>query len=119
VANGAKFNGTDLLKASGTLTIQVGSNTTSNDVIEIKTFNATVASGGLLSGVTASVTGGFTTAGTITVVGATGGSGTSGSAVNNAHRVINTVDKMLENVDKARSELGVVQNRLTSTVNNL
>ncbi|GAA0772672.1 flagellin [Castellaniella ginsengisoli] len=120
VANGAKFNGTDLLKASGTLTIQVGSNTTSNDVIEIKTFNATVAAGGLLSGVTTGATGGgFDTSGAITVTGTTGGSGTSGSAVNNAHKVINTVDKMLENVDKARSELGVVQNRLTSTVNNL
>jgi flagellin len=116
VANGAKFNGTDLLKASGTLTIQVGSNTTSNDVIEINTFNATVASGGLLSGIGAN---GFTGASNITVTGTTGGSGTAGSAVNNAHKVINTVDKMLENVDKARSELGVVQNRLTSTVNNL
>src|SRR5690606_9659039 len=106
VANGAKFNGTDLLKASGTLTIQVGSNTTSNDVIEIKTFNATVAAGGLLSGVTTGATGGgFDTSGAITVTGTTGGSGTSGSAVNNAHKVINTVDKMLENVDKARSEL--------------
>ncbi|GAA0772668.1 hypothetical protein GCM10009108_01780 [Castellaniella ginsengisoli] len=95
----------------------MGSNTTSNDVIEIKTFNATVASGGLLSG--AAAVSGFTGAADITVTGTTGGSGTTGSAVSNAHKVINTVDKMLENVDKARSELGVVQNRLTSTVNNL
>ena len=41
------------------------------------------------------------------------------SATEAAQRTINTVDKMLENVDNNRSELGVVQNRLESTIANL
>ena len=126
IANGAKFNETQLLNASGNLTIQVGANTTTNDVISIKTFNATVASGGLLSGVVtgatasgAGGTAGFTSAATITVTGTTGGYNVSGSATDNAQKTINTVDRMLKNVDNARSELGVIQNRLESTVSNL
>ncbi|CAM5789260.1 Flagellin 2 [Castellaniella caeni] len=121
VANGAQFNGTDLLNATGSLSIQVGANTTSNDVIKIDTFDATVSSGGLLNGVstTGTASGGaaFNTSSAITVTGTTGTG--SGSAVDNAQKVINTVDKMLENVDKARSNLGVIQNRLESTVANL
>ncbi|GAA0226184.1 flagellin FliC [Castellaniella daejeonensis] len=117
VANGAKFNETKLLSASGTLSIQVGANTTANDVINIKTFNATVTSGGLLDGVTttgsAASGAGFNASSAITVT------GTGSGAVENAQKTINTVDKMLENVDKARSELGVIQNRLESTVANL
>jgi flagellin len=117
VANGAKFNETKLLSASGTLSIQVGANTTANDVINIKTFNATVTSGGLLAGVTTSGSAasgaGFSSSSAITVT------GTGSGAVENAQKTINTVDKMLENVDKARSELGVIQNRLESTVANL
>lgn len=126
IANGAKFNETQLLNASGNLTIQVGANTTINDVISIKTFNATVASGGLLNGVVtgttasgASGTAGFTSAATITVTGTTGGYDVAGSATDNAQKTINTVDQMLKNVDNARSELGVIQNRLESTVSNL
>ncbi|WP_269747424.1 flagellin, partial [Castellaniella caeni] len=106
VANGAQFNGTDLLKASGSLSIQVGANTTTNDVIEVDTFNATVTSGGLMSGV------GSTT-------GFTGKADFAVAVSGDAQKVINTVDKMLENVDKARSNLGVIQNRLESTVANL
>ena len=123
IANGAKFNETQLLNASGSLSIQVGANTTANDVINIKTANATVTDDGLLSGVTASglasAGAGFATSGAIVVTGASGGVGVAGNAAENAQRTINTVDKMLENVDKARSELGVIQNRLASTINNL
>ncbi|WP_066459952.1 flagellin, partial [Castellaniella caeni] len=118
VANGAQFNGTDLLNATGSLSIQVGANTTDNDVIKIDTFDATA--GGLISGISAGATsggGGFSTTGAITVTGTSGSA--AGSAVDNAQRTINTVDKMLENVDKARSNLGVIQNRLESTVANL
>src|SRR5690606_979078 len=54
IAGGAEFNGTALLSASGSLSIQVGANTTANDVIKINTFDATVTTTGLLSGVDSS-----------------------------------------------------------------
>ncbi|MFI0474673.1 flagellin FliC, partial [Halomonas sp. HMF6819] len=50
VAGSNNFNGTSLLNASGSLSIQVGSNTDAEDVISVKTVDATVSGLGLASG---------------------------------------------------------------------
>ncbi|MDS1141179.1 flagellin [Pusillimonas sp. SM2304] len=96
IAGGAEFNGTKLLNASGTLSIQVGANATSNDVIEISTVDATVAT--LISGGAAAI---------------------SVSGFANATAAIGLIDTALQTVDAARSDLGVIQNRFESTISNL
>ncbi|MFC4298631.1 MAG: flagellin [Castellaniella sp.] len=100
IAGGAKFNETQLLNSSGTsITLQVGANTTGNDVIAISTVDATVSGLGL------SAAQGLGTA----VV--------SGHAA--AQTLIDQVDAALKSVDTARSSLGTYQNRLESTIANL
>ncbi|MGB3705898.1 MAG: flagellin [Castellaniella sp.] len=98
VANGAKFNDTQLLNSStGSIHLQVGANTTNNDSITITTTDATVSGLG------------------ITGTAAAGDVSTSGAA----RTMINAMDAALKAVDTARSTLGTYQNRLESTVANL
>ncbi len=98
VVNNTKFNDTDLLSSSGTISIQVGANATADDKIDIQLIDVT----GALSGITAS---GFT------VAGITAGAGASG--------VIDAIDNALTTISNARADLGAVQNRFTSVISNL
>ena len=98
VVNNTKFNDTDLLKSSGSISIQVGANATADDKIDIQLIDVS----GALSGITAS---------TFTVSGITAGSGASG--------VLDPIDKALTAISNARADLGAVQNRFTSVISNL
>ncbi|HAI93204.1 MAG TPA: flagellin FliC [Xanthomonadaceae bacterium] len=98
VVKNTKFNDTDLLSSSGTISIQVGANATADDKIDIQLIDVT----GALSGITAA---GFT------VSGITAGLGASG--------VINPIDNALTTISNARADLGAVQNRFTSVISNL
>ena len=95
VAN-TKFNGTNLLNQSGTISIQVGANGTSNDKIDISLTDLSKA----LSGVTS-----------LSVSGLTAGEGASS--------VLNTLDAALNTVNNSRADLGAVQNRFTLAISNL
>jgi len=97
IAKGAKFNETQLLSATVKIHLQVGANTTANDSIEITTTDATLGGLGL----------------------ATGATGTLVSSSGAARDLIDDVDEAIKRVDNARSDLGVYQNRLESTVANL
>ena len=98
VVKNTKFNDTDLLSSSGTISIQVGANATADDKIDIKLIDVT----GALSGITAA---------SFTVSGITAGLGASG--------VINPIDTALTTISNARADLGAVQNRFTSVISNL
>jgi flagellin len=98
VVENTKFNGTNLLNASGTISIQVGADGTANDKIDISLNDIKTA----LSGITA---------GTFSVSGLTAGTGASG--------VLGALDTALTTVNNARADLGAVQNRFTSAISNL
>ncbi len=98
IANSSKFNNQSLLTAASTFAMQVGTGTTAGtDTITITTGNATTT--GL------SVTKG---AGNVEV----------GTAVL-ATAAITAIDTAINTVNNLRSNLGAMQNRLTSTINNL
>ena len=104
IAGAANFNGKNLLNGSqsGGVSIQVGANTASGDTITIGSdslINAQLSS--LASGTVLSVT-----ASNIT-------------DTTSAQDVIDAVDTALKGIDGARSNLGAMQNRFESTVNNL
>ncbi len=94
IANSSKFNNQSLLTAATTFTMQVGTGVTAGtDTIDITTGNATAA-----------------------------GLAVAASVVNsaaNATLAITAIDTALDTVNNLRSNLGALQNRLTSTVNNL
>ncbi|WP_271910666.1 flagellin [Vreelandella alkaliphila] len=120
VAESNNFNGTSLLNASGSLSIQVGSNTEDQDVITVKTVDATVdgldldtASGSVVTAATAS--GGassFALTGTA-----------SGGAPTQAHTdfqsLVDAVDKATGSLDTNRATLGATLNRFDSVIDNL
>jgi flagellin len=95
VAGSTQFNGTQLLDGSITdpLRIQVGSNTTTNDTIEITLTDATSATLGVDS--------------------------LDVSDTSSAQASIDSVDAALEAIDTARSGLGSLQNRFESAIANL
>jgi flagellin len=97
VAKGAKFNGTSLLSAVSTINLQIGSNTEATDSIQISTTDATLSGLSLTKGAAGTLVSGFAA----------------------AQATIKAIDAALEKVDSARSDLGVYQNRLESTVSNL
>jgi flagellin len=97
VAKGAKFNDTALLSGVATINLQVGSNTSAQDSIQIKTTDATLSGLSLTKGAAGTLVSGF---------GA-------------AQATIKAIDEALKKVDTARSDLGTYQNRLESTVANL
>ncbi|GHH46375.1 MULTISPECIES: flagellin N-terminal helical domain-containing protein [Gammaproteobacteria] len=96
VVNNTKFNGTNLLNSSGTISIQVGADGTDNDKIDITLNDLSTA----LSGISG-----------LSVSGLTAGSGASG--------VLGALDAALTTVNNARADLGAVQNRFTSAISNL
>ncbi|WNL38501.1 flagellin [Halomonas sp. PAMB 3232] len=107
VAGSNNFNGTNLLNASGSLSIQVGSNTDVEDVINVKTVDATVsglgltgASGGIVAGTT------FTAA--------------SGAGAHTSFQsLIDAVDTATKTLDTNRATLGATLNRFDSVIDNL
>jgi flagellin len=99
IAGSSTFNGTQLLNVTGagTLTIQVGAGTSTNDSITVKTLNMTTTAAGL------------------NLVAANVAVGTAAEA----KTTITAVDAAIKKVDTARSEIGAKQNRFESTINNL
>ncbi|TAM90138.1 MAG: flagellin FliC [Candidimonas sp.] len=94
LAGSTSFNGISLLNtASSVLNIQVGANTTTNDVITVSTYDATAATLGVSSLAVSDST--------------------------SAQATITAVDAALTTVDSARSNIGALENRLSSTVDNL
>ena len=104
IAESASFNGTKLLDGSQSkgIEIQVGANTSAQDVINISStslINATASKLGIeaATGTAANIVGSHSAAKTL----------------------ITQIDKALGNVDSARSNLGALQNRFESTISNL
>lgn len=98
IAGSAKFNETQLLDGSQSsgINIQVGANTTSNDVIVISSSALINATGSALGVASVSV-----------------------SSHSAAQAAITAIDSALASVDSARSNLGAIQNRFQSTIANL
>ncbi|KHT40113.1 flagellin [Pectobacterium brasiliense] len=106
VAKSADFNGTKLLGGAVTgLSIQVGANTGDDEVIEI-------TSGALID---ATITGSAISGVDDAVEAISGG----GATKDLAQAIIDAVDDSLKAVDTARSNLGAIQNRFESTINNV
>ncbi|RBI67799.1 flagellin FliC [Vreelandella sulfidaeris] len=125
VAGSNNFNGTNLLNVSGggSLSIQVGSNTETEDVITVKTLDATVtgleldtASGGVVAASTVS----GSTAMEFTLQSTTSGGTTT---LTNAHgdfqSLVDAVDDATETLDTNRATLGATLNRFDSVIDNL
>jgi len=113
VAESNNFNGTNLMNdASGSLSIQVGSNTDDQDVIKVATVNATVAGLGLSGG---GLTGSVFEAGDSTDATATSGS----TAQQNFQSLIDSVDTATAALDTNRATLGATLNRFDSVIDNL
>ncbi|CAD5257139.1 MULTISPECIES: flagellin N-terminal helical domain-containing protein [Halomonadaceae] len=121
VAGSNNFNGTNLLNVSGggTLNIQVGSNTETEDVISVTTLNATVegldldsAAGGVITAASGGAASQFQLQGT-----------SGGGAATNAHgdfqALVDAVDTATETLDTNRATLGATLNRFDSVIDNL
>ncbi|XKE45435.1 flagellin FliC [Halomonas organivorans] len=93
VAGGSTFNSTNLLNAAGTLDIQIGANTTANDVIQVNTVDATATTLGV--------------------------NALDVSSTTNAKTAIDAVDTALNTIDTNRSTLGATLNRFDAVVSNL
>jgi len=99
VLGGTTFNGKTILGANaGTLTFQVGANTTTNDSIDISTTNLT------------------TDTAITTVTGASIGSAADATAI---ATVITDIDSAIDKVNSQRAVFGASQNRFNSVVSNL
>ena len=101
VAGSNNFNGTNLMNASGSLSIQVGSNTDVEDVITVKTVDATTNGDlGLVSG----SSGVLVNDGTTTTI---SGSGASGAVTHDDFQnLIDAVDASTKILDTDRATLG-------------
>ncbi|MDH6632157.1 UNVERIFIED_ORG: flagellin [Lelliottia amnigena] len=99
IAGGANFNGKSLLNGavSTSLSIQVGAGTSANDTIKIDSTALINATSGSLS----------TTLNTTIANNST------------AQTVISAADAAIAKIDGARSNMGAIQNRFESTINNL
>ncbi|ALB55431.1 flagellin [Cronobacter universalis NCTC 9529] len=99
IAGGANFNGKKLLdgSVSTALKIQVGAGTSSNDTISIDSNALINATSGTLD---ASLS-------------------TSIADNSTAQAVISAADAAIAKIDTARSNMGAIQNRFESTINNL
>ena len=95
VLTGTKFNGTNLLNTSATLTFQVGSDNVTTDQIDVSTTN--LSSG---SGITAVVSGDLTSAA-------------------NSLAAMDDLDVAIDEITTARATFGAAQNRFESTINSL
>jgi len=99
VLAGTTFNGKEILGAdAGTLTFQVGANTSANDSIDIATSDMTVD---------AKIT---------TVTGASIGSTANAAAI---ATVIQDIDTALDEINSQRAVFGASQNRFSAVITNL
>lgn len=113
VAESNNFNGTNLLNSGGSLSIQVGSNTSDQDVITVSTVDATTTGLALTSG----SSGALTVSGSATVI---SGSGTSGAVTHDDFQnIINAIDASTKTLDTNRATLGATLNRFDSVIDNL
>ena len=114
VAGSNNFNGTNLMNASGSLSIQVGSNTETEDVITVKTVDATT-NGDL--GLVAGSSGALAVSSGATVI---NGSGASGAVTHaDFQKLIDAVDTSTKTLDTNRATLGATLNRFDSVIDNL
>lgn len=113
VAESNNFNGTDLLNSGGSLSIQVGSNTNDQDVIEVATVDATTVGLELTTG----SSGALAVSSGATVI---AGSGTSGAVTHgDFQNIIDAVDASTGTLDTNRATLGATLNRFDSVIDNL
>jgi flagellin len=121
VAGSNNFNGTNLLNVSGggTLNIQVGSNTETEDVITVGTLNATVgglaldtAAGGVITAASGGGASQFQLQGT-------SGGGVATAAHTDFQSLVDAVDTATETLDTNRATLGATLNRFDSVIDNL
>ncbi|WP_176513110.1 flagellin domain-containing protein [Pseudomonas faucium] len=103
IAGSTQLNGKNLLDGTaGDMTFQVGSNTGSDNQITISLSDA-LSTAGALSGLSSqSITG-----------------ADSSSAEATFTAAMSAIDDALNAINSTRADLGAVQNRLTSTINNL
>ena len=114
VAGSNNFNGTNLMNVSGSLSIQVGSNTETEDVITVKTVDATT-NGDL--GLVAGSSGALAVSSGATVI---NGSGASGAVTHaDFQKLIDAVDTSTKTLDTNRATLGATLNRFDSVIDNL
>jgi flagellin len=105
VLGGTTFNGKAIIGSdAGTLTFQVGANTTTNDSISIATTDLTQDS--LITVV----------AGTATGTAASIGSDADASAINT---VIDNIDAAINDINNQRATMGASENRFNAVVSNL
>ncbi|MGP9768822.1 flagellin N-terminal helical domain-containing protein, partial [Halomonas sp. AOP13-D3-9] len=102
VAGSTNFNGTNLLAsgASTALSMQIGSNTTADDTIDVNTVDATTANLGV-SG----------SAATIAAASVSGGAGATNAQF---QTLIDDVDAAVKTLDTERATLGATLNRFDS-----
>ncbi|MCY1191488.1 Flagellin [compost metagenome] len=100
IADSTQLNGKNLLNTTATMKFQVGSNTGGENQISITLADLTA---GTLS----------VSSGDITI------SGTDAQIGANFSAAVNAIDEALQTINTQRAGLGAVQNRLTSTINNL
>ena len=93
VKDNANFNGTKLLNAAGSFTIQVGADASSDNQISISTVDMTATS---------------TAASAIDI-----------STASGATAALTAIDNQLKVVNNARADLGAIQNRFSSVISNL
>ena len=110
IADSTTFNGQNVLKTSGSFTIQVDATIATTGT---GTINVSIASAGTLSGL-----GGASAA---TLAGMTSMAGASAQLNSQASAMgfVAMVDTALGNINTMRAQLGAVQNRLGSTISNL
>lgn len=100
IANSTQLNGKNLLNTSATMSFQVGSNTGAENQISITLADLTAATLSVDSA-------------TIAISGSDANIGANFSAA------VDAIDAALQSINTQRADLGAVQNRLTSTINNL
>ena len=98
VLGGTTFNGSAILATAGTLTFQVGANTTANDSISITTTDLTVDP--TITAVTTSTIDNTSTAATLKTV-------------------IDNVDAAITSINSQRAIFGAAQNRFSAVITNL
>ncbi len=101
VAGGTTFNGQAILGGgAGTLTFQVGANTSANDTIDVTTTN-------------------MVTNGDITAVTGAKIDGATVTTAADAKVTIDAIDKAISTVNTQRATMGAVQSRFNSVISNL
>jgi len=114
VASTTTFGGRNLLNGTYAGVFQVGADSN-------QTISFTLESGGNANSIDYSGNGGFTMSGLSSGAATPQVSKDTASitTVSNAQSMIKVIDTMISAVDSKRAELGAVQNRFSSTVNNL